>query len=176
MEEWFILSKLAEDSACVECFVQVILVVFRKVINERVYHHSAFFSENLLHALLIGSQLRLCGLFDVKIAIVWGIPLVLFLWLDLLLDQLDHESGQWMLVDVSQETVENTALLMQKQILQSHLLLLVQQLLHHLDEVSTKDGQKFFLFIEAGCDLVQKRVVFFGQGFLSDLSLEFASC
>ncbi len=44
-----------------------------------------------------------------------------------------------MLVNVAQKSIENTALLVQEQVLESHLLLFVQKLLHDFKEVSTKD-------------------------------------
>ena len=80
--------------------MQIVLVLDGEVVNKSVDDHLALVLENLLHALLIRSELGFsCLLVDVKVTIV-SIPLVFLLGLNLLLDELDHESGQRMLVHV----------------------------------------------------------------------------
>ena len=96
----------------------------------------ALFFENLLHALLIGGKLGLGSLLvDVQVTVV-SIPLVLLFGLNLLLDELDHESSQGVLIHVLEKAVEDLALTVKQQVLKSHLLLLVEQLVQDLREVS----------------------------------------
>ena len=85
---------------------------------------------------------------DVQIAIVARVPLVLLLGLDLLLDQFDEERGQRVVVEMAQQPRENFALLVQEQILQRHLFLLVEQLLHHFEEAAAKDRQRVLIFVQ----------------------------
>ena len=100
--------------------------------------HGALLLEHLLHALLVGCKLNLSLLrVDIQVVVVRCIPPVLLLWLDLLVDQFDHESGQRMVVKMTQKTVEDLALLVEKQVLKRRLLLLVEQLLHDLQEVAS---------------------------------------
>ena len=142
VEEAFVFSEFAQDVACVQGLVQVVRVLGRNTVDKRVYYHAALFFEHLLHAELVSSELRLGGglLLNVKVAVVGGVPFVFLLWLDLLLDQLDEQGGQRVVIDVVQKTLEDLPFLVEQKILQNERLLLVEQLLHNLKEVATKDG------------------------------------
>lgn len=80
-----------------------------------------------------------------------------------------------MLVDVAQKAVENAAFLVEEQVLERHLLLFVKKLLHNLEEVTTKDGQKLFFFVEARCNLIEKGIIFPGKGLFDSFFLELSS-
>ena len=128
--------------------MQIVLVLDGEVVNKSVDDHLALVLENLLHALLIRSELGFsCLLVDVKVTVV-SIPLVFLLGLNLLLDELDHESGQRVLVHVLKKTVKDLALSVKEQVLKRHLLLLVEQLVHDLGEVSAKNGERFSILVE----------------------------
>lgn len=92
LEERFVLAKVIEGLASVECHVQI-LIFKAELRYELVDNHTGLLLQNLLHALLLWSELRL-SVFAIMIAVVRGVPLVLLLGLDLLLNQLDHQGGK----------------------------------------------------------------------------------
>lgn len=91
LEEGLVLAKFVKDLARVEGHMIVVAVFRRECIDEGVNNHNALFSEDFLHEPLVIGKLYL-GLLrvDVKIVVVWVVPLVLLLRLDLLFDQLDE--------------------------------------------------------------------------------------
>ena len=123
LEEALILTELAQSCAGVKGHMKIVILV-RKFIDERADNHLSLLFKNLLHELLVSCELGL-WLRAVIVAIVAGLPLVLHLGLDLLLNQLDHQRCQRMLVKVSQQAVEDLALLVKEQVLKRCHLLLV---------------------------------------------------
>ena len=63
------------------------------------------------------------------------------------------------MVEMAEQAVEDFTLLVQKQVLQRRLLLLVEQLLHHLEEVAGEDGQRVVIFVEELAQGVHQGVV-----------------
>mmetsp|Transcript_9815 Transcript_9815/g.12151 ORF Transcript_9815/g.12151 Transcript_9815/m.12151 type:complete len:476 (+) Transcript_9815:387-1814(+) len=137
LEESLILTELAKSGARVKRHVQVVVLV-GKFVDEGADDHGGLLFQDLLHALLVGGELGL-GVVAILVAVVARLPLVLNLWLDLLLYQLDHEGSERVLVEVAEETVEDLSLLVEKQILEGGQLLLVEHLLQNLGEVAAQD-------------------------------------
>ena len=63
------------------------------------------------------------------------------------------------MIQVPQKTVEDLSLLMKEQVLQSRLLLLIKQLFHDFEEVSSQNGQWVFVFIKELTQRIDQRVV-----------------
>ena len=138
VEEAFVLREFAQDGARVERLVVIFRVLLGDAVDEGIDNHHALLLQHLLHADLVGVELRLGRfLFNVEVAVVRSVPLVLLLGLDLLFNQLDEERSQGVVVDVVEKTGENLAFLVEQKILQDQRLLLVQKLLHNLEEVAT---------------------------------------
>ena len=62
-----------------------------------------------------------------------------------------------MLVKVAEQTIKDLALLVEKQVLKSSLLLFVEHLLHNLREVAAKDRQRLLIFVQEAAEHVKKR-------------------
>ena len=160
LEEALVLAELGQHGTCIQCHVQVIAVFGRKFINERVDHHCALFFEHLLHALLVSCQFLLSLIrVQVQVIVVRSVPLVLLFGLNLLLNQLDQQCGKRMMIQVSEKPVEDLSLLMKEQILQSRLLLLIKQLFHDFQEVSSQNWERVFVFIQELAQRIDQRVV-----------------
>ena len=161
LEESLVLAEVTKDGTGVESHVDIVLVPVGDLVEEGVDDHDALLLEDFLHLLLSGGELGLVGLLlnDVEIAVVRGVPLIFLLGLDLLLDKLDKEGSEGVLVQVTEKTSEDLALLMEQEILECHLLLFLEELLHDLKEVTAKDGLRIILFVEERDDGVEKAVV-----------------
>ena len=113
--------------------MEIVFVFERQLVDQRHDHHGGLLLEHILHLPLLRGQLGLCGFVGLRVAVLAGFPLVLLFGLDLLLDELDHQRGQRVLVQVSQETVEDLALLVEQEVLKRGQLDLVEHLLHDLE-------------------------------------------
>lgn len=101
MEKPFVLGEFAQNSARIQCLVIVVRVLLGDAVDQGIDNHRALILEHLLHADLVSAELRLGRfLLDVEVAVVRGIPLVLLLWLNLLLDKFDEQGGEGVVVDV----------------------------------------------------------------------------
>ena len=156
LEEGLVLAEIVECRTRVQGHVQVILVSCRQLFDEGGHYHSGLLLQHLLHRPLCGGEFRLGWLVHFGVAVVGGLPLVFLLWLDLLLNEFDHQRGQRVLVQVAEQAVEDLAFLVQEQVLKRALLLLVQHLLHDLEEVAAQDGQRVLVFVQELAHRVQK--------------------
>lgn len=67
------------------------------------------------------------------------------------------------MIEMLEESVKDPTLLMDKQVLESALLLLVKELLHDLEEVASQDWKRIFIFKEELSDTIHQTVVLLGQ-------------
>ena len=98
LETGIVFTEVAQSLRCVQRHMYIVILE-RQLVNERAEDHGGFVLEDLLHLLLFFiKQLRSISF---VIAAVWTVPLVFFLGLNLLFDQLDHQRCQRMLIQVT---------------------------------------------------------------------------
>ena len=67
-----------------------------------------------------------------------------------------------MVTQVMEKAGEYFSILVQKQVLQRHLFLLIEQLFHDLEEVAAEDGQRVVIFVQELAQRFNQRVVVLG--------------
>ena len=115
--------------------------------------HAAFLSQNFFHLLLISSELAFGSLFiSFSITAIADFPanarIFLFLVLirlDLNIKQRNEKQSDRMVLDVSEQAIEDLTLLLEKEVLKDHLFLFNDHLLHDLEEVTAENGKECFL-------------------------------
>ena len=73
------------------------------------------------------------------------------------------------MIQVSQQAVKYFTLLVDQQVFQGGLLLLVEELLHDLEEVAAQDWERVFILVKEGTKSVHKAIVFLGEWLLCRL-------
>ena len=109
--------------------------------------------------LLLNSEIWLL-IVALSITAITVVPsLLLSVWLDLNIKELDEEDSERVVLQVLEKSIKDLTVLLNKKVSQEGVLLLEQELLHDLKEVSTKDWYWVFILVEEGGDLVEERVV-----------------
>ena len=109
---------------------------------------------------LVDGKLWLSFVVALVVAAITAFPsLLLSLWLNLHLQQLDEEESERVMLQVVQQGIEYFTILFDKQICQQVLLLLQEKLIHDLEEVSTQDWEGILIDVQELSQLIEKGVV-----------------